>query len=108
MLYSVPVPTRGQNLGKTTTESLGGRLIHGIYAEGKRFTDVIHSDGGRGPDIVYVEENWISPELKIVVLSKDTSSTSPGEETTTETRELNRSEPDAALFDIPADYKVVK
>jgi hypothetical protein len=107
MTYSVPVPTHGQGLGKITTVSLGGRLINGIYAEGTRITQVIPSEGGRRPDIVYVEEKWISPDLKIVVLSKGTSSTNPGEETTTEIRELDRSEPDAALFEIPADYRIV-
>jgi len=56
---------------------------------------------------VYVSEDWVSPDLKIVVFGKGTSSTNPGEETTTEIRELNRSEPDAALFEIPKDYKIV-
>jgi hypothetical protein len=108
MTYSVPVPTHGQKVGKTMTESLGGRLINGIYAEGARITQVIPSDGGHGSAIVYVEEEWISPDLKIIVLAKGTSSTNPGEETTTEIRELDRSEPNPALFEIPTDYKVVK
>jgi hypothetical protein len=102
-----PIPRHGQNLGKTTTESLGGQLINGIYAEGTRITEVIASDDGRGRDIVYVEETWISRDLKIVVLAKGTNSTNPGEETTTEIRELNGSEPDATLFEIPKDYKIV-
>jgi len=106
MTYSVPVPTHEQNLGKTTTDSLGGRPINGIYAEGTRITRVIPSDGERGPDIVYVEEKWVSPDLKIVIFTKGTSSTHPGDATTTEIRELNRSEPDASLFEIPADYKI--
>jgi hypothetical protein len=101
-----PVPTHWQNLGKTTTESLAGGLINGIYAEGTRITRVIPSDGGLGPDIVHVEEKWVSSDLKIIVLAKDTS-TNPSDETTTELRELNRSEPDAALLEIPADYRIV-
>jgi hypothetical protein len=60
-----------------------------------------------GPDIVSVEEKWVLPDLKITVLAKDTTSTNPGEETTTEIRELDRSEPDPALSEIPTDYKVV-
>jgi hypothetical protein len=107
MTYSVPVPIHGQKLGKTTTESLGGRLINGIYAEGARITQVIPPENGRGADIVYVEEEWVSPDLKIIVLSKGTNTTNPGEETTTEIRELSRSEPVPALFVIPADYKIV-
>jgi len=107
MTYAVPVPTHGQTLGKTTTESLGGRLINGIYAEGTRITQAIPSDGGHAPEIVYVEEEWISPDLRIIVLSKGTSSTNPGEETTTKIRELDRSEPDTGLFEIPTDYTVL-
>ena len=41
MTYSVPVPTQWQNVGKTTTEDLGGRVINGIYAEGTRIKHVI-------------------------------------------------------------------
>jgi hypothetical protein len=104
--YSVPVPTHGQNLGKTTRESLGGKPINGIYAEGTRITRVLPSNGERGPDIVDVEEKWVSPDLKIVIFTKGTSSNNPGDETTTEIRELNRSEPDVSLFEIPADYKI--
>lgn len=107
MTYSVPVPTHGQDLGKTTTESLGGRLINGVSAEGTRITRVLPFYGGRGPDIVYVEEKWVSPDLKITVLARGTTTTNPGEETTTEIRELDRSEPDPALFEIPTGYRVV-
>jgi len=103
-----PVPTHGQNVGKTTMERLGGRVINGIYAEGTRITTVIPSDTGRGVDIVYVSEDWVSPHLKLIVLHKGTSTnTNPSNnETTTEIRELDRSEPDASLFEIPADYKI--
>jgi hypothetical protein len=108
MTYSVPVPTRWQNVGKTTTESLGGRVINGIYAEGTRITHLIHSDSGRGPDIAYVSEDWVSPDLKLIVLHKGTSrNTNPSnDETTTEIRDLDRREPDASLFEIPVDYKI--
>jgi hypothetical protein len=51
-----------------------------------------------------VEEKWVSPDLKIVVLAKYGSNRS--NETIDEIRELERSEPDAALFEIPSDYKV--
>jgi len=103
-----PVPTHWQTPGKTTTESLGGRLINGIYAEGTRTTRLIPSDSGHGPDIAYVFEDWVSPDLKLTVLHKDTSTnTHPSNnETTTEVRELRRTEPDASLFEIPVDYKI--
>lgn len=66
------------------------------------------SDGQPGPGVVSVGERWISPELKIVVLDKSKNSNTGSDETITEVRELRRSEPDAALFEIPADYRIVK
>jgi hypothetical protein len=103
-----PVPTQGQNLGKTTSENLPGQTISGIYVVGTRTTRVIPSDGGNGPDIVDVEEKWVSPDLRIIVLDKYKNTKTGSDETITEIRELDRSEPDAALFEIPADYKIVK
>jgi hypothetical protein len=103
-----PVPTQRQDFGKTTSESLPGRTINGIYVIGTRTTQVITSDGGRGPDVVEVAEKWVSPDLKIVVLDKYRNTNTGSDETITEIRELDRSEPEAALFEIPSDYKVVK
>jgi hypothetical protein len=103
-----PIPTHGQSLGKTTSESLPGKTINGIYAVGTRTTHVMPSDGGRGPDVVSVEEKWVSSDLKIIVLDKYKNANTGSDETTAEIRELDRSEPDAALFEIPTDYKIVK
>ncbi|MFZ2086799.1 MAG: hypothetical protein WAU92_20090 [Candidatus Sulfotelmatobacter sp.] len=102
-----PIPTHSQNFGRTTSESLPAKTINGIYAVGTRTTQLIPSDGGRGPDVVDVEEKRVSPDLKIIVLAKHTSANPSSDETITEIRELERSEPDAALFEIPTDYKVV-
>ncbi len=102
-----PVPTKVQDFGKATSENLGGRTINGIYAVGTRTTRLIPSDGVHG-DVVEVGEKWVSPDLKIIVLDKYRNTNTGSDETTTEIRELDRSEPDAALFEIPPDYKVVK
>jgi hypothetical protein len=48
----------------------------------------------------------ISPDLKIVVLSKDTSTDPRGDEIPVEIVQLDRNEPDAALFEIPANYTI--
>jgi hypothetical protein len=107
---SGPIPTHGLSLNavKITMESLPGKTIHGIYVEGMRTTQVIPPDNGYGREVVDVEETWVSPDLKIVVFSKDTSTDPSSDQTITEIRQLNRSEPNAALFEIPADYKIVE
>jgi hypothetical protein len=105
-----PIPTKGQGLHavKTTVEHLAGRAIHGIYAEGTRTTQVIPAADGHRPDIVNVEETWVSPDLKIVVFSKDTSTDPESDQITTEIQQLDRNEPDAALFEIPASYTITE
>lgn len=102
-----PAPTHGQDFGKTKSESLPGRTMNGIYVVGTRTTHFIPSDGGRGPDVVEVDEKWVSPDLKITVLGKHKNTNTGSDETITEIRELDRSEPEAALFEIPAGYKIV-
>lgn len=104
-----PIPTHGPNLNaiETTTEDLPGQMVNGIYAVGTRTTVRIPSDDRKGPDIVDVEESWVSPDLKIVVLFKHKSTDRGSDDTMWEVQQLDRSEPDAALFEIPKDYKIV-
>jgi hypothetical protein len=50
-------------------------------------------------------ESWFSPELRITVLTKN-SDPRMGE-SVTQLRNIERSEPDPALFRVPPDYQVV-
>ena len=104
-----PIPTHGLSLNavKTTTESLPGITIHGMYAEGSRTRQVSPSGDGR-PNVVITSEKWVSPELKIVIIDKYTSTGSSGDQMTWEIRKLDRGEPNSALFEIPPDYKIVE
>jgi hypothetical protein len=104
---SIPVH-RNLHVLKTTTKSLPGQTIQGIYAEGTRTTQIMPPDEDRGPNVVDVQETWVSPDLKIVVFSKKTSTDPNSDLITTEIRRLDRSEPNPALFEIPADYKIVE
>jgi hypothetical protein len=75
-------------------------------AEGSR-TTVTYPIGAVGNDrpIISVSETWTSPELKTVVLSKN-SDPRNGDSTTRLTN-ISRLEPDASLFQIPSDYEIV-
>lgn len=101
--------SHGTNLNavETTTESLPGQLVHGIYAVGRRTTQRLPSDDRKSPDVVDVQESWISPELKIVVLSRHKSTDRRSDDAMWEIQKLDRSEPDPGLFEIPTDYKRV-
>lgn len=104
-----PIPTHGPNPNavKTMTERLPGQVIHGIYAVGTRTTRVIPADDRRDPDVIEVDETWVSPELGIVVLAKNSSTDPRSDQTIMELQELERVEPDAALFEVPTDYRIV-
>jgi hypothetical protein len=90
----------------SATESLGTQEIEGLTVEGRR-TTVTVPIGAQGNDkpLVFVNETWFSPQLKVAVFSKDTDPRS-GENTTKLTK-INLSEPDAALFEIPPGYTIV-
>ena len=87
-------------------EALGTETIEGVLAEGSR-TTVVYPIGAVGNDrpITNVSETWMSPELRAVVLSK--SSDPRSGDSTTRLTNISRSEPDASLFQIPADYEVI-
>jgi hypothetical protein len=96
-----PVPS----VGAASTESLGKKMIEGVEAEGTRsvITIPIGRLGNERP-LEIVSERWFSPELQIVVLSKH-SDPRMGENIYRLTN-IKRDEPDAALFTIPAGYRI--
>jgi len=102
------IPTHGENPNaEITTKNLPGQMVNGIYAVGTRTTVRVPSSDGNSPDVVDVRESWVSLDLGIVVLAKNSSTDPRGSQTMWEIQKLDRSEPDAALFDIPRDYKIV-
>src|SRR5215831_8976486 len=85
-------------------ESLGKQVVEGIEAEGTRSTVTIPAGeiGNRLP-IEVTEERWYSPELQILVMSKHHDPRS-GDKIYRLTN-INRSEPDRSLFELPSDYQ---
>lgn len=86
-------------------EKLGSRDIAGVYAEGTR-TTITFPIGFQGNDrpIVTVNETWQSPDLKIVLLSTYEDPRSGTQ--TTEVTNLDRAEPDPAIFAPPQGYEI--
>ena len=89
-----------------STESLGSQIIEGVNAEGHKTTTTfpIGTMGNDRP-LVRVMESWFSPELRITVLTKN-SDPRMGE-SVMQLRNIERSEPDPAMFSVPPDYQVV-
>lgn len=91
--------------GLLKKESLGTQVINGVSAEGTRVTKTIPA-GKIGNDraIQIVSERWYSPDLQIVV--KATHTDPQWGTSTYSVTNLQRTEPAATLFTVPADYTV--
>jgi len=85
------------------TESLGQQMIEGVLCEGSRATSTIPADEvGNELPITIVNEQWYSPELQVFVLTKQSDPRTG--ETIYRLTNINRGEPDRALFEVPAGY----
>jgi hypothetical protein len=91
---------------QVSSGSLGTETIDGILIQGTRTTSVypVGSFGNDRP-VTVVRENWLSPELQIVVVRK-VSDPRTGERTMRLTN-ISRSEPDPTLFQVPAGYEII-
>ena len=91
--------------GAVKKESLGTQTINGVSAEGTRITRTIAAGQiGNDKPIQIVFERWYSNDLQVVVKS---TRTDPRFGTTTYTlSSVQRTEPAASLFTVPADYTV--
>ena len=86
-------------------ESLGKQTIEGIEAEGVRTTMTIPAgEIGNERPIEIISERWYSPELQTLVMTKHSDPRFG--ETVYHLTNISRSEPDASLFQVPADYKI--
>jgi hypothetical protein len=91
---------------QVTTEDLGSQTMEGVAVTGTRTTHVIPAGQvGNDAPISIVTEVWTSPDLRTVVYSKR-SDPRMGVQTFQLTN-IVRAEPDASLFTVPADFRVV-
>jgi hypothetical protein len=86
-------------------ESLGSQMVNGVQAEGTRNTITIPAGQiGNELPINIVDERWFSSELQTLV--KSIHDDPRMGITTYQLTNINRGEPAASLFEVPADYKV--
>ena len=90
------------------TTDLGTQTINGIAAQGTRTTHTIPAGKiGNLKPIVIVSERWYSTDLQTNVMTKRTDPRT-GETTVTQLTNIQRAEPDASLFQVPADYTITQ
>jgi hypothetical protein len=86
------------------TEQLGTKEYEGLRAEGTRTVATLPAGAiGNVRPIEIVSERWYSPEFRIVVFSRRADPRFG--ETVYRLTNIMRAEPDASLFQVPADYK---
>jgi hypothetical protein len=87
------------------SQSLGQEIILALVAEGTRTTTTIPADAiGNERPLEIVRDRWYSPDLQIVLKSKQTDPRFG--DTTYDVTNLEREEPSASLFKVPAGYTV--
>jgi hypothetical protein len=86
---------------------LGKETIAGISGDGTRTTTIIPANAmGNERPLDIVRERWYSPDLQIVLRSKQTDPRFG--ETIYEATRVDRGEPASTIFEVPSDYKISK
>ena len=87
------------------SDSLGTKTIEGISVEGTRITyELPAGQIGNDKPIQIVTENWYSPELQVIVMSRHVDPLSG--EHIFRLSNIKRTEPAPSLFTVPAGFKV--
>ena len=91
---------------RPVVESLGTQFMEGVAVEGTRTTLTIPAGQiGNELPISVVSERWFSPDLKVLVMSRQSDPRFG--ETTYRLTNVSRAEPSPQLFEIPADFTVL-
>ena len=103
-----PRDTHESERPEAKTEKLGSDTMAGLLVEGTRRTITWPAGSTMGNDrpLTSVSETWMSPDLKIVVLSR--MSNPRNGEHTRKLVNVSRAEPDPGLFQPAADYAVME
>ncbi len=105
--HRVAVFRRREGSDGGTVEALGRRSIEGVDTEGSRTTVVIPAGQiGNEQPISIVSERWYSPELKLLIMSRQ-SDPRYGD-TIYRLTNLVRAEPGPELFQVPGDFRTIE
>ena len=108
--YGIPYPGNDGTYPTTKpdfkSESLGTQTMQGIEVVGRRTTTTWSAESqGASKDLVSVEEMWISDALGMAPLIKRTDFRWGTD--TQRLEDIQREEPDASLFVVPKDYRII-
>jgi len=96
-----------EDRNNVVTTPLGSQTISGLVAEGTRYTRTIPAGAiGNEKPIVITTERWYSSDLQTVVMTRRSDPRTG--ETVFTLSNIQRAEPDASLFQVPADFTVTQ
>jgi len=99
-------PKKAMGSASVQEQQLGTKTIDGVQAVGTRVTRTIPAgEIGNEKPIEVVTERWFATDLQLPVLM--THSDPMMGTVTTKLTSVTRGEPDASLFQVPTDYKLV-
>jgi hypothetical protein len=106
-MFDPPVQPRvNQDPVRPVIEDLGTDTIDGIAVRGRRATTTIDAEKiGNNYPLVTTTEDWTAPSMNNLLLRSQRDDPQFGK-TTRELVSLQLGEPDAAMFQPPADYQV--
>jgi hypothetical protein len=95
----------GVAVARTPDTPLEHKTIDGVAVEGRKTTTIIPAGQvGNEQPITIVSEEWRSPELNLLVLTRHSDPRTG--ESTYRLQNIVRAEPDRSLFMVPSDYTV--
>ncbi len=102
---AMTIVEKDAGIGNRVETPLGTQQIEGVLAQGTRTTESIPAGKiGNEKPIVITTERWYSPDLQVDVLVKHNDPRMG--EVVYQLTDISREEPDASLFQVPADYTV--
>jgi hypothetical protein len=103
----LPGPCGHLDAKPPVVEDLGTQVMEGLLVHGTRTTTTIPTCAqGNDRPFTTVSELWVSDEMKLIVLSKHFDPRYG--ESTILLQDLQRSEPDISLFQVPSDYTLIQ
>ena len=106
VIFSRRAAFAGMQVNEPVVEQLGTQFMEGVTVDGVRTTVTIPAGQiGNEQPIQIVSERWTSPDLKVLVMSRQSDPRFG--ETTYRLTNLTRVDPAPELFEIPADFTVI-
>lgn len=90
---------------KNESQSLGTQIIEGVSARGGRVVTILEAGAaGNDDEVAVTNENWVSIELRVLVLRKLLDPRYGN--TISRLTHVSLAEPDPALFTLPTNYMI--